>query len=121
MCNVDGERAVADALHAALVGVEILDQAQTLRRAQERLLAYVLAYGDNNTIEEAECLLDDGFVASGEGVERPGEDSSFHIGLNILKFLRYAFADDCHIGSAIDVRHSRYALPRELQHLVGRS
>ena len=82
MCNVDGERAVADALHATLVGVEILDQTEALRRAQERLLAYVLAYGDNNAIEEAECLLDDGFVASGEGVERPGD---VNVLINIVK------------------------------------
>ncbi len=75
-----GQSGIDAGFDAVVAGIDVLDELLTVFDGQQARFRVVVADADDHPVEKVQRLVDQCGMASGEGVERPGEyGSSFHI------------------------------------------
>ena len=70
LCLAACERGVGAHLHTAITLKNLLDESSASLDSEKSSLCRVVTYGNNNLVEDAQRLVDNGFMTSGKWVER---------------------------------------------------
>lgn len=73
-CQVGGQAAVGHYVYLVAAGIQMLYPLQTLFLRHEPLLLNVYSYGYHQSVEQRQCLFDDGLMPYCEWVEAAGKE-----------------------------------------------